>query len=90
MAQPDTLGVFERLILTAILTLRDDVYGITIRAKVQQLSHPKSVSLGKRCYRLEPRGERALEAAAVTAKRMFDSIIRIWGRDWASAGRETR
>jgi PadR family transcriptional regulator, regulatory protein PadR len=120
MADPESLGVFEQLILTSILALWDNAYGVTIRAKVQQLSHPKSVSLGavyvtldrleekglvtswlsdptrerggraKRCYRLEPLGEGALEAAAVTAKRMFDSIARIWGRDWAPAARETR
>ncbi len=111
MAKPDTLGQFEQLVLTAILTLYDDAYGVTIHAKVEQLSHPKQVSLGavyvtldrleekglvtswlseptperggraKRCYRLEAVGERALEESAVTAKRVWDSIAEVWGKD---------
>ncbi|HTW22983.1 MAG TPA: helix-turn-helix transcriptional regulator [Candidatus Baltobacteraceae bacterium] len=40
------LGQFEQLVLTAILTLRDDAYGVTIHAKVQELAQPKAVSLG--------------------------------------------
>jgi PadR family transcriptional regulator, regulatory protein PadR len=45
MAQ-DSLGQFEQLVLTAILTLREDAYGVSIHAKAQELAHPKSVSLG--------------------------------------------
>ena len=46
MAKPDSLGQFEQLVLTAILTLRDDAYGVTIHSEVQELARPKAVSLG--------------------------------------------
>jgi PadR family transcriptional regulator PadR len=46
MARPDSLGQFEQLVLTAILTLRDEAYGVTIHSKVQELARPKAVSLG--------------------------------------------
>jgi DNA-binding PadR family transcriptional regulator len=46
MPKPDSLSQFEQLVLTAILTLRDDAYGVTIHAKVEELAHPKAVSLG--------------------------------------------
>lgn len=112
MAKPESLGQFEQLVLTAILTRREDAYGVSIHAKVQELAHPKSVSLGavyvtldrledkglvkswlsdptperggraKRCYRLEALGERALEESAVTAKRIWDGIAEVRGKDW--------
>ncbi len=46
MAGTDSLGQFEQLVLTAILALHDDAYGVTIHASVEELAHPKSVSLG--------------------------------------------
>jgi DNA-binding PadR family transcriptional regulator len=46
MARPDSLGQFEQLVLTAILTLREDAYGVTIHSKVQEMARPKTVSLG--------------------------------------------
>jgi DNA-binding PadR family transcriptional regulator len=116
MAKPDALGSFEQVILTALLVLRDNAYGVTIREKAEELAHPKKVAIGavyvtldrleekglisswltdptperggraKRCYRLEPPGRRALEEAAVTAKRIWDSAANVWGRDWAKGG----
>ncbi len=116
MAKADSLGVFEQVILTSLLSLRDNAYGVTIREKAEELSHPKSVSIGavyvtldrleekglvtswlseptaerggraKRCYSLEPAGRRALEEAAITAKRIWDSTADIWGRNWAREG----
>lgn len=113
MSKPDSLGQFEQLVLTAILTLRDDAYGVTIHAKVEELAHPKPVSLGavyvtldrledkgmvaswlsepiperggraKRCYRLEALGEQALQESAVTAKRIWEGIAEVWGKEWA-------
>src|SRR5689334_11511793 len=113
MAKPDSLGQFEQLVLTAILTLREDAYGVTIHEKVEELAQPKPVSLGavyvtldrledkglvtswlsnptperggraKRCYRLEALGERALEESAATAKRIWDVVAEVWGKDWA-------
>ena len=117
MAKPDSLGQFEQLVLAAILARRDDAYGVSIHSKVQELVHPKTVSLGaayvtldrledkglvssrltdttperggraKRCYLLEALGERALEESAVTAKRMWDGIVEVWGKEWAKRGK---
>ena len=113
MVRPDSLGQFEQLVMTAILTLRDDAYGVTIHSKVEELARPKAVSLGaiyvtldrledkglvsswltdptperggraKRCYRLEALGERVLQESAVTAKRIWDSIVEVWGKEMA-------
>ncbi len=41
MAKPDSLGQFEQLVLTSILALREDAYGVTIHSKVQELARPK-------------------------------------------------
>ena len=119
MTRTDSLGQFEQLVMTAILTLRDNAYGVTIHAKVEKLAHPKPASLGavyatldrledkkliaswiseptaarggraKRHYRVETAGERALEASAVTARRMWDALAERWGdqleRRWRKA-----
>ena len=42
----ESVGQFEQLVLTAILALRDDAYGVSIHAKVTDLAKPKNVSLG--------------------------------------------
>jgi len=113
MAKPESAGQFEQLVLTAILSLREDAYGVSIHAKVEELSHPKGASLGavyvtldrledkgfvsswlsdptserggraKRCYKLEALGERALQESAATAKRIWDTIVEVWGKEWA-------
>ena len=46
MARPDSLGQFEQLVLTAILSLHDDAYGVSIHSKVEELARPKAVALG--------------------------------------------
>jgi PadR family transcriptional regulator PadR len=46
MAKLDSIGQFEQLVLTAILSLREDAYGVTIHEKVGELARPKAVSLG--------------------------------------------
>src|SRR5262245_34686794 len=46
MARGDSLGQFEQLVLTSILSLGDNAYGVTIHEKVAEFSHPKAVSLG--------------------------------------------
>src|ERR1700680_2161440 len=46
MPRVHALGQFEQLVLTAILKLRADAYGVTIHAKVSELAEPKRVSLG--------------------------------------------
>ena len=49
----------------------------------------------KRCYTLEALGERALQESAATARRIWDVIAEVWGKDWARErgkrwGREAR
>jgi DNA-binding PadR family transcriptional regulator len=113
MTKHDSLGQFEQLVLTSILSLRDDAYGVTIHAKVEELARPKSVALGavyvtldrledkglvvsrltdptperggraKRCYHLEALGERALQDSAATAKRIWDQLVEVWGKERA-------
>ncbi|HYL75279.1 MAG TPA: helix-turn-helix transcriptional regulator [Bryobacteraceae bacterium] len=113
MASPESAGQFEQLVLTAILSLREDAYGVSIHAKVEELARPKAASLGavyvtldrledkgfvsswlsdptsarggraKRCYKLEALGERALQESAATAKRIWDTIVEVWGKEWA-------
>ena len=46
MSESVSLGQFEQLVLTAILTLKENAYGVTIHAKVEELSRPKRVVLG--------------------------------------------
>ena len=46
MGKTYSLGQFEQLVLTAILVIRDDAYGVTIHAKVGELAAPKGGSLG--------------------------------------------
>ena len=43
---PESIGQFEQIILTAILSLHDKAYGVTIHEKAVQLATPKSISLG--------------------------------------------
>lgn len=46
MKRGDSLGHFEQLVLTAVLALKDDAYGVTIHEKVEELTAPKSVGMG--------------------------------------------
>jgi PadR family transcriptional regulator, regulatory protein PadR len=43
---PESLGQFEQIILTAILGLRDQAYGVTIHEKAASLAAPKKISPG--------------------------------------------
>jgi DNA-binding PadR family transcriptional regulator len=42
----ETLGQFEQLVLTAVLALDDNAYGVTIHAKVEELSRPRQIARG--------------------------------------------
>lgn len=42
----DSLGQFEQVVLTAILAMGDNAYGVTIHAKVEELSKPRKVARG--------------------------------------------
>jgi len=46
MAGGPSIGQFEQLVLTSILTLGDDAYGVTIHQRLEQLAHPKRIALG--------------------------------------------
>ncbi|MEA3038594.1 MAG: PadR family transcriptional regulator, regulatory protein PadR [Sphingomonadales bacterium] len=46
MADPTSLGSFEQIVLAAILSLGNEAYGVTIHARVEELSRPKKVVLG--------------------------------------------
>jgi PadR family transcriptional regulator PadR len=68
MARPDSLGQFEQLVLTAILTLREDAYGVTIHSKVQELA-PKAVALGAVYVTLDRLEDKGLVASWMTDPR---------------------
>jgi PadR family transcriptional regulator PadR len=42
----ESAGQFQQIILTAILSLREEAYGVTIHEKAAKLAAPKNVSLG--------------------------------------------
>src|ERR1700742_3177798 len=46
MSDPVSLGQFEQLVLTAILSLGENAYGVTIHARIEELARPKKVKLG--------------------------------------------
>jgi len=46
MDKPSPLGQFEQLVLTAILSLGDDAYGVTIHARAEELMRPRRCQLG--------------------------------------------
>lgn len=46
MSVPVVLGPFEQAVLTSVLTLGDDAYGVTIHRTVEDLLRPRTVALG--------------------------------------------
>jgi DNA-binding PadR family transcriptional regulator len=42
----ESIGQFEQIVLAAILSLRDQAYGVSIHEKAMQLAAPRSISLG--------------------------------------------
>ena len=72
MARSESTGSFEQLVLAAILALRDDAYGVSIHAKVEELSSPKRISLGAiyvTLDRLEDKGLISSRRSKPTAER---------------------
>jgi len=64
MSEPTSLGQFEQVVLTAILALDENAYGVTIHARVEELSRPKRVAMG---------------AVYATLDRMADKgLVRSW------------
>lgn len=66
MHKADSVGQFEQLVLTAILTLRDDAYGVTVHAKVAELARPKDVSLGAVYVTLDRLEDKGLVSSRLT------------------------
>jgi len=67
MSEPTSLGQFEQVVLTAILSLGEDAYGVTIHARVEELSRPRRVVMG---------------AVYATLDRMTDkNLVRSWMSD---------
>jgi DNA-binding PadR family transcriptional regulator len=75
MAKPESLGQFEQLVLTAILALREDAYGVTIHSKVQELARPKTIALGAVYVTLD-----RLEDKGLVASRLSDPTPERGGR----------
>src|SRR5215475_13311900 len=42
----DSLGHFEQMVLSALVALEDNAYGVTIHEKVEELSDPRYISAG--------------------------------------------
>lgn len=75
MSRPDSLGQFEQLLLTAILSLGDDAYGVSIHAKAAELAHPKDISLGAIYVTLD-----RLEDKGLVSSRLSDPTPERGGR----------
>ena len=75
MADPVSLGQFEQIVLTAILTLEENAYGVTIHAKVEDLSRPKRAVLGAVYATLD-----RLEDKGLIASRLSDPTPERGGR----------
>jgi DNA-binding PadR family transcriptional regulator len=48
-----SLNRLERFVLSAVLSLRDEAYGVSIHARVHSMVHPKTVTLGVVYYTLD-------------------------------------
>ena len=59
----DALGQFEQLVLTAVLALGGDAYGVTIHAKVEELARPRQIVRGANYATLDRMEEKALIAS---------------------------
>ena len=95
MAEPVSIGQFEQLVMTAVLALGDNAYGVTIHGKVSELIAPKSVTLGAvyaTLDRLEAKGlvtsNRQSLAADAPSRRIF-AVTAAGGRS-LSLTRNTR
>lgn len=66
MGKQDSLGQFEQLVLTAILSLGDDAYGVTIQAKAGEMARPRPVSLGAVYVTLDRLEEKGMVSSWLT------------------------
>lgn len=63
MPKSDSLGQFEQLVLTAIVSLGVNAYGVTIHKRVLELTAPKTVTLAAIYVALERLEQKALVAS---------------------------
>lgn len=75
MKTPSSLGQFEQIVLTAILSLGDEAYGVTIHAKVEALSNAKSVARGAVYATLD-----RMEDKGLISSRLSDPVKERGGR----------
>lgn len=75
MEKSANIGQFEQLVLTAVLALRDDAYGVTIHAKAEELAAPKEISLGAVYVTLD-----RLEDKGLVSSRLSDPTPERGGR----------
>lgn len=66
MKKPASIGHLEQLVLTAIIGLRDDAYGVSIHKLVSELSDPKRVSLGAVYVALDRLEDKGMITSALT------------------------
>ena len=72
MPKSDSLGQFEQLVLTAVVSQGDNAYGVSIHKKVEELLAPKSVTLAAvyvTLDRLERKGHLSSWLSEPTAER---------------------
>jgi DNA-binding PadR family transcriptional regulator len=67
--KPDTLGQFEQLVLTAVLTLGEEAYGVPIHEKITGLAGGKPAHLGSMYVTLD-----RLEAKGYVRSRLEDTV----------------
>ena len=63
----EPLGQFEQVVLTAILALGDNAYGVTIHAKVEDLSRPRKIARGAVYATLDRMEDKGLIASWMSA-----------------------
>ena len=63
----EPLGQFEQVVLTAILALGENAYGVTIHAKVEELSRPRKIARGAVYATLDRMEDKGLIASWMSA-----------------------
>src|SRR5258708_27286944 len=63
MSKPESIGQLEQLVMTAIMSLREDAYGVTIHANVAELAQPKVIPLGSIYVTLDRLEDKGLVAS---------------------------
>jgi len=61
----DTLGQFEQIVLAAVMSLRDNAYGVTIHAKVSEMAE-KDVNMGAVYVSLERLQEKGFISSSLS------------------------